>query len=52
MTPEERVLMMSLCSRIAQEKDMMTFMELVTELNNLLDGKKRRIAQSQPRDEN
>jgi len=43
MTPEEREQMFALCSQIAIEKDPQIFSKLVEQLNDLLEGKERRL---------
>jgi len=43
MTPEERDRMHALCARIEVEKDHEEFTRLVQELNDLLEGKDRRL---------
>jgi hypothetical protein len=42
MTPEERDLMNALCRRIAVEKELTAFDELVRQLNDLLESKRPR----------
>jgi hypothetical protein len=43
MTDEERKRMLELCAQIAVEKNQEKFMDLITELNNLLDVKTKRL---------
>ena len=43
MTDEERKRMFDLCAQIAVEKNQDKFMELITELNNLLEQKTKRL---------
>ncbi len=43
MTPDEKERMITLCKRIEKEKHPQKFIELVTQLNNLLDGKSQRL---------
>jgi hypothetical protein len=43
MTPDERERMNELCKRIVDEQDPQTFDRLVVGLNDLLEGKHRRI---------
>ncbi len=43
MTADERERMRVLCEQIAKEQDQKKFIELVEELNDLLDGKGRRL---------
>lgn len=46
MTPDERERMQILCERIAKEQDHKKFSELVSQLNDLLDNKGRRLDDS------
>ena len=46
MTPDERERMHILCERIAKEQDQKKFSELVSQLNDLLDNKVRRLEPS------
>jgi hypothetical protein len=43
MTPEEREQMNRLCERIQMEQDHQQFTKLVTQLNELLSRKERRL---------
>jgi hypothetical protein len=43
MTPDERERMAILCERIAKEKNLTKFMELVEQLNDLLKHKEQRL---------
>ncbi len=46
MTPEEREQMFALCAQIAVEKDPQIFTKLVEQLNDLLEGKERRLEEN------
>lgn len=46
MTPDERERMRILCEQIAKEQDRTKFLDLVSELNDLLDGKGQRLEHS------
>lgn len=49
MTEQEREQMVLLCKRIAEEDDPKIFLQLLRDLNDLLERKKRRLdGQSQP----
>ena len=49
MTPDEQEQMEALCARIATEKDSSKFIQLVTQLNALLEGKGRRLKPTESR---
>jgi hypothetical protein len=44
MTPEERTLVNRLCERIAEEKDLVVFRQLVEQLDELLARKEKRLS--------
>ena len=50
MTPEERQLANDLCQRIAEEKDLSIFQQLVEQLDELLARKKKRLDAAKPPD--
>jgi hypothetical protein len=43
MTPDEREQMFALCAKIADERDPHKFTQLITQLNELLERKERRL---------
>ena len=43
MTPDEREQMLALCTKIAEEKDLDKFTQLIIQLNELFDRKERRL---------
>ena len=43
MTPEERELVNGLCKRIAEEKDIFVFQQLVEQLDDILSRKEKRL---------
>ena len=43
MTPEERELTNRLCKRIAEEKDIFVFQQLVEQLDDILSRKEKRL---------
>ena len=47
MTPEEKSELDALCQRIQEEHDHDKFTELVTQLNDLLERKEKRLEESQ-----
>jgi hypothetical protein len=47
MTPEERELLDRLCTQIKDEKDHDKFIQLVTQLNDLLERKENRLESQQ-----
>jgi len=47
MTPEEKSELDVLCQRIQEEHDRDKFTELVTQLNDLLERKEKRLEQSE-----
>jgi hypothetical protein len=48
MTPEERQLANDLCQRIAEEKDLSIFQQLVEQLDELLARKRKRLDGAKP----
>jgi len=46
VTPEEKTILDALCKQIAVEKDAQIFHQLLVQLNDLLEGKEKRLAES------